>query len=759
MNTRLLSRAFGIALLLSSAVAVAQTRPQKEATEAFRACREMEEYGDATPCWKRWLEKHKAVGSEAEVMVAEERSAGKKPPPKEEKAEEPQKPPPAAEEPKEEPQKEEPAKEEPVAAEEAAEPAPVVPLAISATGPDLCAASGKQKRAVVFGVAGAAALDQDAKLGPAEGSRHLNEVFLERFPNPRFQNVTTTLPGDPAWASATSLSLGDVKTHVKSHASEGSAASLLEQSLGCTDFVVFTTLVSFAVAPGDSPAGVDITMNGKMGIFGVKGEQLTLADSFEVSVPSMFDKAEDMAAQTAAASLDASTSSLDSVNQAAASADQMADQAAGAADAVGEAAEAVAEGEMPAVAVGADSENCPAGTEGCEPAAAEPAPLVEKPSAGNLHERMSSLCVAAAKSKEANALLSCEVRVRAYTLAKAFRSSSEDVPGWQLSAPLRMVGEQYGITLGEAENISVGDAFDVLDEDGNRVAYFKVSSLGPGGPDGEQTLSELDLRLGEASEGDTVSEHGMIGLGIQLHGGANFYFLDQEHYAPYGAIQSGPDSWVQQQFGVPQLMYGGGAALSYDMSWLVGWSEFSVRAGGDFLLGNGTATQATLIVAELFVEKGFYLGTGTALYTGLGPTMTMAKVRAVPFYNPVVLGELDPDSEEIVEVGEMPGQIVDYEAMRFGAAAVVGFEFLLSPNVALRVEVPLRFGFASAGYDSANPATMQCPTSFDENAPGTLDPNTVSASPDQDSQRCWGFDTREDTFASAGARAGAKIMF
>jgi hypothetical protein len=191
-----------------------------------------------------------------------------------------------------------------------------------------------------------------------------------------------------------------------------------------------------------------------------------------------------------------------------------------------------------------------------------------------------------------------------------------------------------------------------------------------------------------------------------------------------------------------------------------------VRAGGDFLLGNGTATQATLIVAELFVEKGFYLGTRTALYTGLGPTMTMAKVRAVPFYNPVVLGELDPDSGDIVEVrdmvpgqGEMPGQIVDYEAMRFGAAAVVGFEFLLSPNVALRAEVPLRFGFASAGYDSANPATMVCPTSFDEDAPGTLDPTTVSASPDQDSQRCWGFDTREDTFASAGARAGAKIMF
>jgi outer membrane biosynthesis protein TonB len=752
MKTRLVPWHLGIALLLLTPVAAAQTKAQKAATEAFRACHEMEDYGDATPCWKRWLEKYKNVGGEAEVMLAEERAGNKKPAPKKEEAEPPKPEPPPAE-PKEEPKKEEAAAEteaEP-AAEPPAEQAAVVPVAISATGPDLCASNGKQKRAVVFGVADAESLNKDAGLEAAEAPRHLNEVFLQRFPNPRFQNVVTTLAGDPKWATASSLSVGDVKAYIKSHADEGEAAALVEQSLGCSDFVVFTTLENFSSLPGEGPAGVELTMSGKMGIFSVKGDALTLVDSFEASVPSIFDKAEDKAAESAAASLDASTSSLDSANQAAANAENTADQASDAANKVGDAAKDVANGEMPAVEVGANSESCPEGSEDCAAKKPEAAPLIEKPTAGDAHERMGTLCVEASKSKDKNALLACEVRVRAYMMAKSFKESSQDVPGWQLSAPLQVADGRYTMALGKSDNISVGDGFDVLDENGNRVAYFKVRSVGPGGSEGEQKPSTLALRLGEASDGDTLSEHGMIGLGLQLHGGANFYFLDKAHYAPYGAIQS-PDGWVQQQFGLPQLMYGGGGALSYDLSGLVGWSEFSVRAGGDFLLGNGTATQTRLIVAELLAEKGFYLGKGLGLYLGFGPTMTMAKVRSVPFYNPVVLGELNAGSGDIEPVAQMPGQIVDFEATRFGAAAEVGFEFLLSPNLAVRAEIPLRFSFPTKGYDSANPAKSQCPTDL-------TDPASVSNSPDQDSQGCWGFDTRKDTFASAGARVGAKIMF
>jgi hypothetical protein len=747
-----------LVILCAAPTVHAQTKAQKNATQAFRDCREMEGFGDATPCWRRYLDKHRAAGNEAEIMVAEERVSKGAPP---------KGAPPSNEQPKEQPKaapKEEPPPAEETPVEEAEAPPPeaapdvaVVPVAITVDGPDLCGTSGKQKRAVIFGFAGTEAFDKDAKFAQAEAPRHMNEVFLERFPNPRFQNVTTTLAGDAKWSTADSLPLADVKKHVVDNASAGEAASALEQALGCADFVAFATLTSVSSEPGDGPAGVDLRMTGTMGVFAVHGETLDLLSSFEASVPSMFDKAEDAAATTAASSLDGATSSIDSANQQAASAGQMADQAGDAAGAVGDAASSVAEGEVPeGVAVGAGSEECqpaepPAEGEApaepqCEPKPEEE-PLIEKPTAGDAHERTGSLCVESAKSKDPGSALACEVRVRAYMMAKSFKESSLELPGWQLSATLLMNDDRYGIALGEAENLSVGDRFVVLDDEGNRKAYFRVQNLGPGGAEGEQSMSEVALRLGEASAGDTVSELSMLGLGIQVHGGAMFFPVDSPHYAPYGAIQASEDVWVQQKFALPQLMFGGGGALSYDMSWLVGWSEFSVRLGGEYLMGNGTATQATLIETELVAEKGFYLGTGLELYVGLGPTMTIAKVRSVPFYNPIILGQ--EQNGELVAVNEIPGQVVDFRSMLFGATAMVGFEYLLTPHVALRAEFPFRFSIPQ-GYDKGTPPQSTCPSDLS-------DPDSTLES--RDSSLCWGYDTREDTYASGGGRLGALVMF
>lgn len=268
-----------------------------------------------------------------------------------------------------------------------------------------------------------------------------------------------------------------------------------------------------------------------------------------------------------------------------------------------------------------------------------------------------------------------------------------------------------------------------------------------------------EVTPGEFKTPENLPAFGELGLSLQVHGTLRYFFLDQPHYAPYGAIQAGPDSWVQQQFGLPELSYGGGGAISYDLTEATGVAGLAVRAGGEFLMGNGTATQAQIITIDLLAQMAFPVQEGIDLYGALGPTVTLAKVRAVPFYNPVVLGELDPDSGDIVAVEEMPGQKVDYAAMRFGAEALFGIAFDVTPEIALLAELPLHFSFPSAGYDSANPATMQCPTSFDANAPGTLDPNTVSTGPNQDSERCWGFGTREDTFASAGLRLGGRITF
>lgn len=267
---------------------------------------------------------------------------------------------------------------------------------------------------------------------------------------------------------------------------------------------------------------------------------------------------------------------------------------------------------------------------------------------------------------------------------------------------------------------------------------------------GEEAAAELTPEEFTASS-DALGEFQELGLSIQVHGAGHYLFLDQPHFAPYGAIQAGPDSWVQQQFGLPELMYGGGGAVGYDWGQHVALSKLFVRAGVDFLIGNGTATQAQIVAFELMAEKGFEL-MPFDLYVALGPAATLVRVRSVPYYNPVILGELDPDTGEIVEVSQMPGQIVDYEALRFGVAAVVGVHYELTEMIALRAEIPLRYNLASQGYDSANPATSQCPSDLS-------DPSGVSSTANQDSQRCWGFDTREDTFASVGARLGAAIRF
>jgi hypothetical protein len=208
-------------------------------------------------------------------------------------------------------------------------------------------------------------------------------------------------------------------------------------------------------------------------------------------------------------------------------------------------------------------------------------------------------------------------------------------------------------------------------------------------------------------------------------------------------------------------MFGGGGALSYDLDWLIGWSEFSVRAGGDFLLGNGTATQVQMIETELVFEKGVYLGTGFEMYFGLGPTFSLIRLRGVPRFNPVILldcpGERLPDGTcpadaDFTEAAQIPGQVVDYNATRFGATALLGFELLLSPNFAMRAEFPVRGNIPKQGYDSASPPLSQCPDDPTE-------PGSVSATAEVDSRLCWGFQQREDLWLAAGARLGAKVMF
>src|SRR5690606_31365669 len=138
--------------------AAAQTKAQKDATNAFRNCRDMEQFGDATPCWRLYLERHRSAGNEAEIMLAEERVArapAEPAPPA--TGESPAEAPPPVAEPPGEP-------DAPPAEPEAKETEPVAVVPVSVWGPDLCATKGDRRKAVVFGVAKTELLEADAKL-------------------------------------------------------------------------------------------------------------------------------------------------------------------------------------------------------------------------------------------------------------------------------------------------------------------------------------------------------------------------------------------------------------------------------------------------------------------------------------------------------------------------------------------------------------------------------------------------------------------
>jgi opacity protein-like surface antigen len=62
-----------LAALAATARPAGAEENAKGASSAFKACREQEKYGDATSCWRAWLDRHQSTGHEAEVLYAEEK--------------------------------------------------------------------------------------------------------------------------------------------------------------------------------------------------------------------------------------------------------------------------------------------------------------------------------------------------------------------------------------------------------------------------------------------------------------------------------------------------------------------------------------------------------------------------------------------------------------------------------------------------------------------------------------------------------------
>ena len=691
--------------VLQSAPALAKeptAQEKKAATDGFKSCHEQESYGDATACWHIWFDKYEHVGTEAEVLFAQERLKRAGVAPKLAPSV------PKAVEPKATSSKPEPAPEVPPRAPEAAPAAPTTPAAPSApassgavlilSGPNLCELKPKageaglsRKRAIIFAPAGAERIESDAGIKRVGGAQQVREVFLQRFPLERFDNLLTTLPGQAGWEVKPSLSKDELKQYVTSATAGGDAAfaTRLTQSLDCVDFLVFPAITAHSVKP--MPAGkgaaLELGLDGKLGIFKASATGFVLVTTLNASVPGFMDRAQDAAAEQTAKAMSSATSSANGatsqVNQAggqlnnvANQAQNAANQAQSAADSASGAAANLANGQVPG-GVGTGSANGSAGDgSGLVPKAELP-PF--KNPLGNMHERMSDACT---KAKTPDDNLLCEVRVRAYQLSWHFRDDALSVEGWQRISPLLFGAggdpSAPGVALGAEESLKVGDAFTANGPDGERLGYFKVVSVGPGGSGGQAQPSELNLRMGTASQGMQLREYRSWGLELTAHGAAEAILATAaDHYVLVGDMG-------YAQYKMPRFAIGGGGSIGYDLSGLLASAETSVRVRAEYLSGNGTGLTASILPIDLSFEKGFYLGKGLNFFVALGPTLSLVKLKVAL---PILSG-----------APELPLQ--ELSATRFGGQANTGLDILLSPRVALRFAGIFRYNLGS-GYTAS----------------------------------------------------------
>ncbi len=711
VRARLLNSFYAVVAvsLLSSVPALAKeptAQEKKAATDGFKSCHEQETYGDATSCWRVWFDKYEHTGTEAEVLFAQERlkRAGITPKPTPAPDSKPPAgaatppattPPPSGTQAKPQPSPDT-VTEVPSAATSAPATAAAVPFVMTVSGPNLCeqkpnpAATGfSKKRAVIFAPAGADSIESDPGIKRVGGAQQLREVFLQRFPLDRFSNLTTTLSGQAGWEVKPSLSKDEVKQYITS-ATNGDNAALgaqLAQSVDCADFLVFPAITAHTVKP--LPAGkgapLELDLDGQLGIFKATDAGFELVTTLTASVPGYLDRAQDAAATQAAKAMSSATASAngalakankvgDQANKVANQAQNAANQAQNAVQSAGDAAGNLANGQLPgAVGTGAGTgSGADSGAGGIVPTLK--VPEIKNPLA-DMHERMSDACT---KAKTPDETLICEVRVRAYQLSWHFRDDAVSVEGWQMVAPLRFGAngntEAPAISLGKEESLKVGQGFVANDPNGERLGYFKVVRVGPGGSAGESEPSELNLRMGTATEGMQLREYHVWGLELSAHAAFEALVLDSaQHYV----LVSGNE---YATYKLPTIAFGGGGSIGYDLSGLLSSTETRLRLRLEYLSGTGTGTSATVMPIDLSFEKGFYLGKGLNFFLGVGPTLSLVSLKvALPL---LVAGQ--------------PVVTEDLSAKRFGGELDAGLDVLLSPRLALRFTGIFRYNLGSS---------------------------------------------------------------
>ncbi len=640
--------------------------------EAFSSCREQQKVGDATACWTVWLQKYRATGGEAEIAYAEEHAQ----PAKESLV--PSQAPAPNESPKED-------------ASATAHDQPVSkPVASASTGYasgdvlDFCALAPKKdtgkfekQRVVLFAPSETGQVNDDPQIRGVDGAQLVRDIFTARFALDRFNNVVVSLPGKKAWEAQESLTVAELQAFV-AEVRDGSDEDRKQRtekerlftaySLACADYVAIPTVTSHETKWEDQKVktkngertikALSFKMDAALGIFRRDGASFKRVALLSASVPSFVDTMSDMAA-----------ASVPEVN-------------VGGVDLLSAAAKLP---ELPKYVSAVPDPACLAGKVGAEGVAGlascglKGEGTVEQ-ALGSLDERLGSVCKKARSEKtpenERPALtVQCEVRVRAFQLARSLQKESRKVDGWKLFGVLADANSAPSVALGRDEGVKVGYAFEVLNANHERVAFFKATQIGPGGGAGEKERSRLAARSGEAPEGARLDEYPQMGLVFTPS--ASFGLLTYN----YGTTRIGGASGGNVS--LPSTVFGGGATVGYDLSSLLEWSETYARVGGGIFAGSGDHTSVMLIPIDLWFEKGVYMARRLMLVTAIGPTVQMSsvKLRAAA---PIIPEDLH------------------LSTTMYGPAARLGLDVLLHPDWSLRLEGIARIPLNSASYSEAD---------------------------------------------------------
>lgn len=691
---------FATLLSVGSAGAQSRSTPAQKAaaSEAFLLCRDMEKMGDAVPCWKLWVARHSSHGSEAEVMLASERvekaeaaapktsssatsaaAVGAEASPSSEKAEAN----PAPEGDAAEPQEELPENAE------ASTAVSTAPVSASGMVTDFCKAdsgssgASSKARVVQLGIGGVESLGADKVLQDINAGQVFAEVFAGRFPLERFQNVVTGIPAATGWGDQSTLPIATVRDHLTQQAKGKTElqgeAEFTNYSLGCTDYLVVPSVTSVQAKWGEGtvkgPSGekkvkkLDLAVGTALSIFKREGDSFRLVKALSAKVPSLSDRMSDMAAQQMAGVAASASAQVKVPDVPGANIDIK-----GKLGAIGKAVPQIPE-HISAIPTPGCLKPSAGGGGGSLAKCANSGGAASGLALATLDERMGPACLKAADPAATDQDRAvCEIRVRAGQAARGLQKSARSVEGWQLSAPL-LPGDVPSFALGRAEGVKVGWGFEVKDAAGKRLAYYKVTRRGAGGPGGAAEPSTLNLRMGQSSAGATVYEVPQIGLGIRPT--AEVAALVGNSGKTYVATTyAGAPIFLTYQ--LPQVVFGGGIAVDYDLSSLLSVPELRVVAQAGVLYGVQKRLTAMMIPIDLRVEKGFYLGKRLSMVIGVGGSVTQATLDA-----------------KASSWGGVPGK---FTAMVFGPTARWGFDLALSPSVSLGFGGFGRFNVTKSEY-------------------------------------------------------------